>query len=132
MLTRFPIAPGARPPLPTQSREGALQRHLKALGRAGLLVTVSAVAAQAQLAAPTTPPDPPTFAAQGIPNFVSIKDIFAYKALPEYHEPDWVTEQFVKSGKLPPVKDRRRRSRWSIFPATCPMAWALMATSCVT
>ena len=84
-----------------------MQRHLKALGRASLLVTVSAIAAQAQLAAPTTPPDPPTFdAQQGIPNFVSIKDIFVYKALPEYHEPDWVTEQFVKTGKLPPVQDR--------------------------
>ena len=55
MLKRLPIAPGAGPPPPTQSREGALQRHLKALGRAGLLVTVSAFAAQAQLAAPTTP-----------------------------------------------------------------------------
>jgi peptide/nickel transport system substrate-binding protein len=83
-----------------------LQRHLKALGGAGLLVTVSAIAVQAQLAEPTTPPDPPTFAAQGTPNFVSIKDIFGFKALPEYHEPDWVTEQFVAAGKLPPVKDR--------------------------
>ncbi|TGV62271.1 ABC transporter substrate-binding protein, partial [Mesorhizobium sp. M00.F.Ca.ET.149.01.1.1] len=28
------------------------------------------------------------------------------KALPEYHEPDWVTEKYVRTGKLPPVKDR--------------------------
>lgn len=51
-------------------------------------------------------PDPPKFDAQQSPNFVSISDIMEYKALPEYHEPDWVTEQFVKTGKLPAVKDR--------------------------
>ena len=32
--------------------------------------------------------------------------ILEFKALPDYHEPDWVTEKFVKTGKLPPVKDR--------------------------
>ncbi len=33
-------------------------------------------------------------------------DILEYKALPQYHEPQWVTDQFVKTGKLPPVQDR--------------------------
>ena len=51
-------------------------------------------------------PDPPKFDAQQLPNFVSISDIMEYKALPEYHEPQWVTDQFVKTGKLPAVKDR--------------------------
>jgi len=51
-------------------------------------------------------PDPPKFDAQQSPNFVSISDILEYKALPEYHEPQWVTDQFVKTGKLPAVKDR--------------------------
>ena len=83
-----------------------MQRHVKALGGASLLVSVSVMAAQAQLAEPTVPPDPPKFDAQQAPNFVSVKDIFVYKALPEYHEPDWVTDQFVKAGKLPPVADR--------------------------
>ena len=32
--------------------------------------------------------------------------ILEFKALPEYHEPDWVTEKFVKAGKLPPVEER--------------------------
>ena len=32
--------------------------------------------------------------------------ILEFKALPEYHEPDWVTEKFVKTGKLPPVAER--------------------------
>jgi peptide/nickel transport system substrate-binding protein len=77
-----------------------------ALGGAGLLLSVSILAAQAQTVTPTTPPDPPTFDAQGTPNFVSISDILEFKALPEYHEPDWVTKQFVDTGKLPPVKDR--------------------------
>ena len=83
-----------------------MNKHLKALGGAALLVTVSVIAVQAQMVAPTVPPDPPKFAAQGTPNFVSAKDIYVYKALPEYHEPDWVTSQFVTPGKLPPVKDR--------------------------
>ena len=38
------------------------------------------------------------------PNFVCISDIMEYKALPEYHEPQWVTDQFVKTGKLPAVE----------------------------
>jgi peptide/nickel transport system substrate-binding protein len=66
------------------------------------MLGVSSMAAMAQ----TTPPDPPKFDAQGAPNFVSISDIMEYKALPEYHEPAWVTENFVKTGKLPPVEQR--------------------------
>ena len=34
-----------------------------------------------------------------------IDEIVTYKALPEYHEPDWVTE-LVNQGKLPPVEER--------------------------
>ncbi|MGA9349593.1 MAG: ABC transporter substrate-binding protein [Anaerolineae bacterium] len=34
-----------------------------------------------------------------------IDQIVTYKALPEYHEPAWVTK-LVNEGKLPPVKDR--------------------------
>src|SRR5690349_21196595 len=56
--------------------------------------------------AQVAPPDPPKFEAQQSPNFVSISDILEYKALPEYHEPAWVTEKYVKAGKLPPVADR--------------------------
>ncbi|MDR3476193.1 MAG: ABC transporter substrate-binding protein [Devosia sp.] len=84
-----------------------MRRHLWAPIGAGLLLGASALAVHAQdLVAPTTPPDPPSFAAQGTPNFVNPEDIFVYKALPAYHEPDWVTKQFVSTGKLPPVKDR--------------------------
>lgn len=51
-------------------------------------------------------PEPPKFEAQGQVKFVGVKDIFEYKALPKYSEPDWVTSGFVKAGKLPPVAER--------------------------
>ena len=82
-----------------------MHKYILTLGGAGLLASVSAIAALAA-ETPTTPPDPPKFAAQQLPNFVSIGDILEYKALPEYHEPDWVTKNFVDKGKLPAVKDR--------------------------
>jgi peptide/nickel transport system substrate-binding protein len=72
----------------------------------GLLLSVSAIAAQAQTITPTTPPDPPVFEAQSVPNFVGVKDMFEFKALAGYREPDWITENFVASGKLPPVAER--------------------------
>ena len=76
------------------------------LGGIGLLLGVSTLALQAQAIESSTPPDPPKFDAQQSPNFVSIKDILEYKALPQYQEPQWVTDQFVKTGKLPPVAER--------------------------
>lgn len=83
-----------------------MRKPIYALGGAGLLLSVSIIAAQAQTVTPTTPPDPPTFEAQGTPNFVGIKDMFEYKALPSYSEPDWVTSKYVSAGKLPPVGER--------------------------
>ena len=84
-----------------------MRRHLWAPLGASLLLGASVLAVHAQnLVAPTTPPDPPKFAAQGTPNFVDPTDIWEYKALPSYSEPDWVTKQFVSTGKLPAVKDR--------------------------
>jgi peptide/nickel transport system substrate-binding protein len=80
-----------------------MRRHTIALYGASLLLGVSIIAAQAQTA--TTPPDPPTFDAQGTPNFVGISDIMEYKALPEYHEPEFV-KAFVDAGELPPVNER--------------------------
>jgi peptide/nickel transport system substrate-binding protein len=85
-----------------------MRRHFLAPIGAGMLLGVSMIATAhaQQLVPPTTPPDPTPFAAQGTPNFVDPSDIWVYKALPAYHEPDWVTKQFVDTGKLPPVKDR--------------------------
>ncbi|MFT4197945.1 MAG: ABC transporter substrate-binding protein, partial [Pseudoxanthomonas sp.] len=52
------------------------------------------------------PPVPPVFPAEGKIKYVERSSILEFKALPEYHEPAWVTDKFVKTGKLPPVKDR--------------------------
>ncbi|MEO8758821.1 MAG: ABC transporter substrate-binding protein [Devosia sp.] len=82
-----------------------MRNKLLALGGAAFLLGVSTLAVQAQVA-PGQLPDPPKFDAQQVPNFVSISDIQEYKALPAYHEPQWVTDQFVKTGKLPPVAER--------------------------
>ncbi len=81
-----------------------MSRNFRRIGVAGLMLAV-ALPAYAQTEW-TTPPDPPTFDAMGSPNFVGVNDILEYKALPEYHEPDWVTAKFVETGKLPPVAER--------------------------
>lgn len=72
---------------------------------AALLVSVSASAVSAEMAAPTAPPEAPKFDAQTEPVYVARSDIFEYKALPSYSEPAWVTA-FVDAGKLPPVAER--------------------------
>jgi len=82
-----------------------MKKHAMALGGAGLMLGVSLLAVQAQELTGELP-DPPAFAAQSEPNFVSISDILEYKALPEYHEPDWVTSKYVDAGTLPPVAER--------------------------
>ena len=81
-----------------------MRRHAIALGGAGLMLGVSTLVVFAQNEW-TVPPDPPEFAAQSEPIFVSVSDIQEYKALPEYHEPDFV-KAFVDAGKLPPVAER--------------------------
>jgi peptide/nickel transport system substrate-binding protein len=70
------------------------------------LLLASTAMGVAQDAQPTTPPAPPEFSAQGTPTFVGVADILEYRALPEYHEPDWVTANFVDAGLLPPVAER--------------------------
>jgi peptide/nickel transport system substrate-binding protein len=82
-----------------------MRRHTIALGGAGLMLGVSLLAVPAQELTGELP-DPPEFAAQTEPLFVSISDILEYKALPEYHEPDWVTSKYVEAGTLPPVAER--------------------------
>lgn len=82
-----------------------MRKPIYALGGAGLLLSVSMLALPAQELTGELP-DPPEFAAQSEPVFVSISDILEYKALPEYHEPDWVTSKYVDAGTLPPVAER--------------------------
>ncbi|RAZ92766.1 ABC transporter substrate-binding protein [Mesorhizobium hawassense] len=82
-------------------------RSIRRIGiAAGLMLGVSVHALNAFASEPTVPPEPATFPAEGKIKFVARDSILEFKALPDYHEPDWVTEKFVKTGKLPPVKDR--------------------------
>lgn len=82
-------------------------RNLRSIGiAAGLALSVSVPALNAFASEPTVPPVPTTFPAEGKIKYVARDSILEFKALPEYHEPDWVTEKYVKTGKLPPVKDR--------------------------
>jgi peptide/nickel transport system substrate-binding protein len=73
---------------------------------AGLLLGISALAEAAQASEPTVVPEQPEFPAQGEITYVPRDSILEYKALPEYKEPAWVTEKFVKTGNLPPVAER--------------------------
>jgi peptide/nickel transport system substrate-binding protein len=82
-------------------------RHFRPIGLlAALTIATSAIAMTAYAAEPTVPPVPPVFPAEGKIKYVERSSILEFKALPEYHEPAWVTDNFVKTGKLPPVKDR--------------------------
>ncbi|TNC49865.1 ABC transporter substrate-binding protein [Rubellimicrobium rubrum] len=81
-----------------------MRTHTRAL-LAALLLGTAPVALWAQMVEPTTPPPAPEFAAQGQPVFVNRDEIYSYRALPEYHEPEFVTK-FVEAGQLPPVAER--------------------------
>ncbi|AZO25200.1 ABC transporter substrate-binding protein [Mesorhizobium sp. M1E.F.Ca.ET.045.02.1.1] len=82
-------------------------RTLRRIGiAAGLMLGVSVPALTAIASEPTVPPQPATFPAEGKIKYVARDSILKFKALPEYREPDWVTEKYVKTGKLPPLKDR--------------------------
>ncbi|MCF6098627.1 ABC transporter substrate-binding protein [Mesorhizobium muleiense] len=73
---------------------------------AALLFGVSAFVIQAVASEPTIVPEQPPFPAQGEINYVPRDSILEFKALSEYREPEWVTEKFVKTGKLPPLAER--------------------------
>ncbi|WP_226781508.1 ABC transporter substrate-binding protein [Oceaniglobus trochenteri] len=85
-----------------------MKRLLTRAATAALLTGVAPVMALSQIVEPTAVPEAPVFAAQGEPNFVKRSDVFEYRALDSYSEPDFVKE-FVEAGKLPPVKDRLPR-----------------------
>jgi peptide/nickel transport system substrate-binding protein len=72
---------------------------------AALLLGVAPGALSAQMVEPTTPPPAPEFAAQGEPVFVNRDEIYTYRSLPAYQEPEWVTT-FVEAGLLPPLEER--------------------------
>lgn len=71
-----------------------------------MLVGISAFALEATASEPTVVPQQPAFPAEGKITYVPRDSIAEFKALPEYKEPTWVTEKYVKTGKLPPVAER--------------------------
>jgi peptide/nickel transport system substrate-binding protein len=71
-----------------------------------LLVGISTFALEAAASEPTVVPQQPAFPAEGKITYVPRDSIAEFKALPEYKEPAWVTEKYVKAGKLPPVAER--------------------------
>ncbi|PZM15327.1 ABC transporter substrate-binding protein [Rhizobium tubonense] len=73
---------------------------------AGLALAASVLAMNAHAAEPTVAPVAPAFPAEGKIKYVARDSILEFKALAEYHEPDWVNDKFVKTGKLPPLKER--------------------------
>lgn len=81
-----------------------LQRKIGIISALGL--SVSMIALNANAFETTTPPEPPQFPAEGKINYVARDSILEFKALPDYSEPDWVSEKFEKTGKLPPLKER--------------------------
>ncbi|MDX8508297.1 ABC transporter substrate-binding protein [Mesorhizobium captivum] len=81
-------------------------RTLHRIGFAAGLALSVAIPTYAFASEPTVPPAPTPFPAEGKIKYVARDSVLEFKALPEYHEPDWVTEKYVKTGKLPPVKDR--------------------------
>jgi peptide/nickel transport system substrate-binding protein len=80
-------------------------KKLALLATSVMALGLSASAVWADGATPAPLPDAPKFDAQGQVNFVGIGDILTYKALPEYHQPDFVAA-LEKAGKLPALKDR--------------------------
>jgi peptide/nickel transport system substrate-binding protein len=80
------------------------QRRMRRL--AALTIGISLLALNAGAFETGTPPEPPPFPAEGKITYVERDSILEFKALPAYSEPDWVTEKFVKTGKLPALKER--------------------------
>ena len=71
----------------------------------GLMSGVCTFAVAQTIPEATTPPDPPRFDAQAFPQFLGAKDLYDFAALPEYHEPSFVSDMVAK-GELPPVDER--------------------------
>jgi peptide/nickel transport system substrate-binding protein len=76
------------------------------VGAAQLGLSFGMAALGAELASPSTPPDPPAFGTGSASTMVGPTDIVEFRHLAAYHEPDWVTRDFVEKGLLPPIDHR--------------------------
>jgi hypothetical protein len=113
-------------PAASSAKGGKMTLHIRRAAVAALLLGVSSAAMQAEMMAPTAPPEAPKFDAQGEPVYVNRADIFEFKALPAYSEPAWV-KAFVDAGKLPAVADRLPKEPLVYKTANMPDGTSLVA-----
>jgi peptide/nickel transport system substrate-binding protein len=93
---------GGAAPAPAQEEQAAAPTEAPAEEAAE---EAAAPAGDLPMGATTFPEPPPLDVGSVEANRQPISEIVVYKALPEYHEPEWVTE-LVAEGKLPPVEER--------------------------
>ena len=79
-------------------------RHLASVLAAG--ISTLAFVSGALASEMTVVPPQPDFPAQAKITYVPRNAIEEFRSLPSYSEPEWVTEQFVETGELPPVEER--------------------------
>ncbi|MCD1633311.1 ABC transporter substrate-binding protein [Martelella mediterranea] len=79
-------------------------RHLASVLAAG--ISTLAFVSGALASEMTVVPPQPDFPAQAKITYVPRNAIEEFRSLPSYSEPEWVTEQFVETGALPPVEER--------------------------
>ena len=102
-LNSPPSASCARPP----DGRTLLRKSRLALGGAALLLGVSRFAAQAQMVEPTTPPEPPSFDAQGQVQFSSASRTSSNtRHWPNITSPPTSHRSSSTRGLLPPVAER--------------------------
>ncbi len=108
---------GPAPEAARAGRRGCAWKKLRLPKKLRLLEEVAPAeeaAPAAVVADPIPYPDPPDLGLGDLdPVRRPIDQIVTYKALPEYNEPEWVTE-LVEAGELPPLEER--------LPAE-PMVW---------
>ena len=95
------------------------------MGRYRVSVALLAMAIAGQPAAApgqavSPPPPPPAFDAEAEPILVLRSDILGFRALPAYHEPQWVSDNFVATGRLPPLEERLPREPLVYTAANMP------------
>ena len=94
-------------------------RLLTRVASAALMAGMAPGLLSAQMVEATAVPAAPVFEAQGEPVFVNRSDIFEYRALESYSEPEFVSA-FVAAGKLPPVAERLPREPLVYSTANMP------------
>lgn len=101
----------------------ALSHYLRVTHR---VATLGAIAALGGCGEPAVSGDPLSLGTS-VPSFgnarppgATVEQLVAFRALPQYAEPAWVTRDFVRRGLLPPVRARLPREPLVVGPAAMP------------